>query len=200
MNVKKRDTSQKRESILIAAMQAFSDDGYDKTSMDQIAEKAGASKRTVYNHFPSKELLFSAVIDKFAEETKNLKLIRYEVERSLEEQLGDFVEAELSLTNNETWMGFIKVLLTMFIRDPDMARKSMLKHATGEDTLVTWLQAAMDDGKLIIRNVQLAAKVFWSMIGGAFTWPALYQGSIEAKTVKLLKKELIETFLCRYRK
>ena len=65
MAVKKRDTSKKRESILDAAVKAFADEGYENASMDRIAEIADASKRTVYNHFPSKDVLFEEVLDRF---------------------------------------------------------------------------------------------------------------------------------------
>jgi TetR/AcrR family transcriptional regulator, regulator of autoinduction and epiphytic fitness len=200
MKTNKRDTSQKRESILNAAMQAFSDLGYDKTSMDHIAEIAVTSKRTVYNHFPSKDILFQAVTDKFAKKMHSLKSIRYESARSLEEQLSDFAEAELALVNNPIWMGFMKVLLAIFIRNPEMALKTMAKYKNSEDTLVTWLQAAVQDGKLTIENPQLSARVFWSMLDGAITWPAVYQGFLDPKLIQELKKELIDTFLCRYRK
>lgn len=200
MKTTNRDTSKKRESILNAAMQAFGDQGYDKTSMDHIADLAAASKRTVYNHFPSKDILFQAVIEKFATEMHSLKQIRYDGARSLEEQLGDFAEAELALVNNPTWMGFMKALLIMFIRDPGMARKSMAKYANTEDTLATWLQAAVQDGRLAVDDPLLVARVFWSMLGGAFTWPAVYQGFLDQKSAQVLKQELIETFLYRYRR
>ena len=59
---KKSRAAIKRDSILEAAIRAFRDVGYECTSMDRIAELAGASKRTVYNHFPSKEALFQAVV------------------------------------------------------------------------------------------------------------------------------------------
>ena len=58
----KRDTTQKRETIISAAIQIFIEEGFDNASMDRIAERANASKRTVYNHFPSKEELFHAAI------------------------------------------------------------------------------------------------------------------------------------------
>ena len=55
-----RPTQQQAErkyaAILKAAVAAFRKNGYASTSMDQIAADAGVSKRTVYNHFPSKDL------------------------------------------------------------------------------------------------------------------------------------------------
>ena len=54
-----RLTDRKREAIIQAAIEAFRADGFEATSMDKIAAKAEVSKRTVYNHFPSKEELFA---------------------------------------------------------------------------------------------------------------------------------------------
>jgi TetR/AcrR family transcriptional regulator of autoinduction and epiphytic fitness len=199
MNEKgQRDTSQKRQSIIAAAMEEFRDRGYDGSSMDRIAEIAGASKRTVYNHFPSKEELFHAVIDRFGAQMHSLKLIRYDAARSLEEQLSEFADAELAVVKDHAWMGFIKVLLTVFMRDPALAQKAMSRHMAGEDPMTAWMREAARDGRLAIEDPSLAARVFSAMLSGAFTWPAVYQGYLDTTTIPALKKELIETFLGRY--
>ncbi|EPF7654109.1 TetR/AcrR family transcriptional regulator, partial [Vibrio vulnificus] len=54
---KKTRSEEKREAILTAAKQAFLEFGVQNTSMDKLAALAGVSKRTVYNHFSSKEAL-----------------------------------------------------------------------------------------------------------------------------------------------
>lgn len=54
---------QKYKAILAAASRAFVTDGFERTSMDMIAEASGVSKRTVYGHFDSKHSLFIAVIE-----------------------------------------------------------------------------------------------------------------------------------------
>lgn len=59
-----RLTDRKRAAIVDAAIEAFLASGYDATSMDRIAAHAGVSKRTVYNHFPSKDALFVAILQK----------------------------------------------------------------------------------------------------------------------------------------
>jgi TetR/AcrR family transcriptional regulator, regulator of autoinduction and epiphytic fitness len=197
--LKKRNTAKKHESILQAAMKAFSEEGFEKVSMDRIADLAGASKRTVYNHFPSKELLFQAVIAQFTAEMRLLKQIRYDAARSLEDQLADFADAELALLDNPTWLGFIKVLLTEFIRDPQMARRAVAEHAAGPDNLTEWMRAAKEDGGLSVEDPRMASRVFASMLGGAFTWPAVYQGYLDPAQIGPLKKELIDTFLSRFR-
>jgi TetR/AcrR family transcriptional repressor of mexJK operon len=55
----------KEEKILAAAAEAFLEFGYAGTSMDVVAQRARASKTTLYTRFPSKEALFSATISAF---------------------------------------------------------------------------------------------------------------------------------------
>lgn len=51
-----------RQVVIDAAHQLFVDQGYAGTSMRQIAEKAGLALGGIYNHFPTKESIFSEVI------------------------------------------------------------------------------------------------------------------------------------------
>lgn len=53
-----RDES-KRAAILAAAQRLFIANGFTGTSMDAVAEAAGVSKLTAYNHFGSKQELFA---------------------------------------------------------------------------------------------------------------------------------------------
>jgi AcrR family transcriptional regulator len=53
--------------ILDAAQQVFLVKGYQGASLDEIAGAAPASKPTIYAHFPGKEALFEAVVDRVIE-------------------------------------------------------------------------------------------------------------------------------------
>jgi AcrR family transcriptional regulator len=53
----------RRLGILCIARRMFLDSGYAATSMSAIAAEVGGSKATLWNYFPSKEELFSAVLD-----------------------------------------------------------------------------------------------------------------------------------------
>lgn len=54
----------RRPLVLDTAYELFLEHGYDGTSMDAIATAAGVSKPVVYDCFPSKEELFSAMLDR----------------------------------------------------------------------------------------------------------------------------------------
>ena len=80
-------TQRKRQDILAAARAEFLDNGFRDTSMDRVAERAQVSKRTVYNHFPSKEALFSAIAGQFVAEMQQAVYLEYDPQRPLDEQL-----------------------------------------------------------------------------------------------------------------
>ncbi|HUN50419.1 MAG TPA: TetR/AcrR family transcriptional regulator [Candidatus Sulfotelmatobacter sp.] len=52
----------KEQQILTAAKELFLEKGYAATSMDMVAQRARASKTTLYTRFPSKEALFAATV------------------------------------------------------------------------------------------------------------------------------------------
>jgi AcrR family transcriptional regulator len=49
-----------RERLVVAAIDLFDEQGYDNTTVTQIAERAGLTKATFFRHFPDKrEVLFA---------------------------------------------------------------------------------------------------------------------------------------------
>ncbi|MEN3365522.1 MAG: hypothetical protein V7606_2796 [Burkholderiales bacterium] len=61
---KKTGVSQAQETILQAALQEFSDKGFDGARVDEIALRAGVQKNLIYYYFDSKDGLFLAVLER----------------------------------------------------------------------------------------------------------------------------------------
>ena len=59
--------SSRRDAILDVAAQSFLVNGYAATTMSAIAAALGGSKGTLWKYFPSKELLFAAVIERVSD-------------------------------------------------------------------------------------------------------------------------------------
>src|SRR5437868_4846568 len=57
-----RSTTHTREEILQAAYRQFRRKGFFRSGVDEIAEASHVTKRTLYNHFPSKDDLLAAVL------------------------------------------------------------------------------------------------------------------------------------------
>lgn len=58
-----RDRAATRRRILDAAYTLFYRRGYARVGVDAVAEQAGVTKRTLYDHFPSKDELLAAVFE-----------------------------------------------------------------------------------------------------------------------------------------
>jgi AcrR family transcriptional regulator len=61
----KRRKEARPAEITAAAMDAFAENGYDATRVDDVAKRAGISKGLLYRYFETKEDLFKAVIRGF---------------------------------------------------------------------------------------------------------------------------------------
>ncbi len=56
--------TQRREQLLDVGRRLFADKGFEGTSVEEIAAKAGVSKPVVYEHFGGKEGLYAVVVDR----------------------------------------------------------------------------------------------------------------------------------------
>ena len=59
---KKGDEIMKKDQVIEAARELFHQFGFKKVSMDEIAAKAGVTKKTIYMYFSSKEELLKYFI------------------------------------------------------------------------------------------------------------------------------------------
>jgi AcrR family transcriptional regulator len=64
MSLRERKKAETRTAIADAAAQLFADRGFHAVTVGEVAEAAGVSKQTIFNHFPNKEEL---VFDRAAE-------------------------------------------------------------------------------------------------------------------------------------
>lgn len=195
---KKRDTSLKRKTILEGAIKVFTENGFDASSMDHIAEVAGVSKRTIYNHFPSKEILFQAIVADFLKQRDEIKPIRYTAALSLEEQLKEFAKAELFLINDPVRRGLSKLFTSVFLMDVDFGKRTRSQFEPHK-AFVIWLNSAKEDQKLNFQSPELAARIFYGMVEGCLTYPALFTDGESLKYNDPLLNELISVFLACYK-
>jgi AcrR family transcriptional regulator len=57
---------QRREQLILVALELFAHRGYRATTMDDIAERAGVTKPLLYQHFSSKRALYLELVDTIA--------------------------------------------------------------------------------------------------------------------------------------
>ncbi len=194
---RKRDTSKKRQHILNTAIDVFSNNGFEGTSMDKIAQEAKVSKITIYKHFESKENLFLEIVSEFLKDSSKKKPLTYQTDQSLESQLMAFIEAEIFLIQEPRERAKSKLLTSVYLFKVDFVLKTMAKHPFHVD-FMNWLNMAKADRKLEFESAQLTAQMFYGLIEGCITWNALLTDGQSLKTSEPLIKEIIQVFLARY--
>ena len=58
-----RDKTDTHNKLLPCIKQEFLEHGYEKASMQNIARRAGITAAGIYRHFPSKEAMFTAMVE-----------------------------------------------------------------------------------------------------------------------------------------
>lgn len=194
-------TERKRAAILRAAAEAFRHEGYLSTSTDRIAEKAGVSKRTLYNHFPSKEALFDAVIEGYWSRLRALGEPHGHGELPVRERLASFARKRLAILLEPEVLGIFRTVLRESLRAPDLSRA--LRRDAGYEQLlgiVTVLEEEVARGRLVAQDVALASTHFWGLLFDGLFWPAvmhLQDPPTEARLEHVVQEGL-STFLARY--
>jgi AcrR family transcriptional regulator len=97
MNDRKKElvTEWRRAEIITAAAKVFGEKGFDNTRVDDIAAEAGLTKATIYAYFPSKDLIYEAVVDQAFEELADLTRERLSKGRTFAEKLEGFIAVRL---------------------------------------------------------------------------------------------------------
>lgn len=172
-----RLTDRKREAILRAAVAEFREFGFAGTSMDRIAATAEVSKRTVYNHFSSKDELFAAILWQLWEASRALESAAYDPARPLREQLLAFVEQKLRLLSDASFIDLSRVAMAELVHAPERARAMMDRLAEKEEGLTTWIRAAQADGRLHTNIAPAdAAHQLQGMVKAFAFWPQIAMG------------------------
>jgi AcrR family transcriptional regulator len=67
-----RDGSGTRAQILSVALRLFAEQGYDRTSLREIADEVGVTKAALYYHFRTKDDIVRAVLQDFADQVDEI--------------------------------------------------------------------------------------------------------------------------------
>lgn len=142
MTAPQRLTDRKREAIIQAAIAEFRAHGFEITSMDKIAATAGVSKRTVYNHFPSKEELFAEILNQLWARIIAEPSVSYDREQPLHEQLRLMLREKVQMMADENFLTLARVAIAATIHSPERAQNMIERMGEREEGLTVWIRAA----------------------------------------------------------
>jgi TetR/AcrR family transcriptional regulator of autoinduction and epiphytic fitness len=176
MTAPQRLTDRKREAIIQAAIAEFRANGFDITSMDKIAATAGVSKRTVYNHFPSKEELFAEILNQLWARVTAEQETAYHHDQPLREQMRLMLKAKLQVLGDDNFLDLARVAIAATIHSPERAQNMVERMGEREEGLTVWIRAAQADGRLKQVDPQFAAQQIQGMLKSFAFWPQISMG------------------------
>jgi TetR/AcrR family transcriptional regulator, mexJK operon transcriptional repressor len=150
-----------RQRLIRAAAEAFMEEGY-RASIDRIAARAGVARQTVYNHFPSKDDLFSEVAHVAAGDI----LVSLDGDGiDLRERLLRFGAALRQRVIGDEGLAMFRTLSAEVPRFPALG-KAFFDKGAGQIVLLLadFLGRAMNDGLLRRDDPLFAAELLLSML------------------------------------
>ncbi|SEM09786.1 transcriptional regulator, TetR family [Pseudoxanthomonas sp. GM95] len=195
-----RLTDRKRQAIVESAIEAFRTQGFDATSMDRIAADAGVSKRTVYNHFPSKDALFAEILAQLWGKAAGLAEQAYAQGQPLRPQLLALMQQKLRMLEDEHFVGLARVAIAEAIHAPERAREMVARMGDKDEGITVWIRAAIADGALKKADAQFASHQLQSLIKGFAFWPQLTMGqsTLTRAQQQQVAESAVDMFLAHY--
>ncbi|TWT50949.1 HTH-type transcriptional regulator RutR [Rubripirellula amarantea] len=193
-----RLTDRKRASIVQAAVEAFQQYGYFAASMNGIAEAASVSKRTLYNHFDSKEALFIEIIEELKFRVEQLPECKFDDSRDLAEQLTELAQSEIDFFTSEDVQALARAGLSRVLGEPDAGQQVDQRFFIRRVT--TWMKKAQASGCLLEADAEFAAMQFVGLLRTFAFWPTIVHGEPPPSRRKRnqIVAQTVEMFLSRY--
>ena len=198
----KSQSERKKAAIIEAAIVEFLEQGFNGTSMDKISARANVSKRTVYNHFASKESLFTAITADVWCQALAATDFAYRPDRPLDEQLTAIAEQELELLSSKHFIDIIRLLFTEKALTPSLGQDAVNRVNQGESGLSRWIQAGIKDNRLIEVSPEFASTQFLSLLKAFAFWPQIVQQAPfpSATESQAIIESAVQMFLKQYQK
>lgn len=158
---------EKGAAILEAAKRLFIAQGFDGTSMDQIAAEAGVSKLTVYSHFGDKETLFAAAAKAYCEQQLPSSMFEAHPEVPLRERLLQIARAFFAMVSAPEAVSAHRILCSPQMAEspiPQMFWEAGPRRV--QDAFAELLRLRMSAGELEIDDIQRASSQFFTLLKG----------------------------------
>lgn len=184
-----RLTDRKRAAIVGAAAAEFQSRGYFSTSMNAIAAAADVSKRTLYNHFDSKEALFDAIIERLIQSAEELPVCTFDPDRDLREQLIELATVEVKFMASSSVRALARAGLSRVLAEPKVGKQ--IDHRRFHKRVESWLEDARKAGSLNHTDTQFATKQFVGLLTSFAFWPTIVNG--ESPPTRKKRQRIVES-------
>ncbi len=192
----------KRTAALDAAVQLFLEQGFGRTSLQQIAKAADVSTATLFKHFPTKASLFGALMGRLWEAEGDAEPPPMPPAGDPEAGLKAIGRDYARLLRQPHTEALFRVIIAEAPRFPELGREL---YERGKKPYLARLEAYLGAeaavGSLAAPDVALAARQFLGMINDVIFWPRLLIADLRVTSTdaERVVDAAVDTMLARYR-
>lgn len=157
---------ERRQALLICAMQLFLEKGYDAVSLDDVVNYAGGSKTSIYKYFGNKEGLFKAICDYrrdlfFQGVCIPFEQSLVELKTYLTETLIRFYQHIIQTDN----IAFLRLVIEQSQRNPELSTHLYSSCTQNmQRTIAEALEKAHRSGHIVCNQPQFSAKIYFGIL------------------------------------
>ena len=172
---KERERERRRQQIIVAAKRVFSEKGFTRTTMEDIAKEAELSPGTLYLYFKNKDELYASL---------SLRILQYLIIRL------EHVNGSSNLDANRKIDALVDAMFDVYEFDPlviinmfhlqssetlknlspqllaeieDLSRKSI-------NLIAKIFELGIEEGLFLDRHPVALADIFWALFSGVILW------------------------------
>ncbi len=172
---KEREKERRRQQIMVAAKRVFSDRGFNKATMEDIAQEAELSPGTLYLYFKNKEELYASL---------SLRILQYllirvehvneEKDSGPEDKLKSLVDAMYDVYEFDPL-----IIINMFHLQSSETLKNLSPQLMSEikelsrkslGSIAQIFKEGVDQGIFVDRHPLALADTFWALFSGVVLW------------------------------
>ena len=172
---KERERERRRQQIIVAAKRVFSERGFSKATMEDIAREAELSPGTLYLYFKNKDELYASLslrilqylIIRLEHVNANAEMVPMDKVNALVDAMFDLYDFDpitiinmFHLQSSETLKNLSEDLLAEI---EDLSRKSL-------GAIAAIFREGIDSGEFVERHPIALADIFWSLFAGVILW------------------------------
>jgi AcrR family transcriptional regulator len=173
---KEREKERRRQQIIVAAKRVFSQKGFNKATMEDIAKEAELSPGTLYLYFKNKEELYASL---------SLRILQYlhirvehvnKEEMPPEEKIDALMEAMYDVYDFDPL-----IIINMFHLQSSETLKNLSPQLLAEikdlssksiGAIATIFEGGIESGLFVEKHPTALADIFWSLFSGVVLWEA----------------------------
>lgn len=178
----------RRVQILEVAGQLFSFKGFNGTTTKEIAEKVGVSEAIIFRHFPSKQDLYSAILDYKSNACLQQMWSTCEKYMQKKDDKGVFLALAIEILETHKEDPTLMRLLYYSALEGHQLAKSFFETTAvkARERIATYINQRIEDGAFRKVNPVLTARSFFSLIHNRAVVRELFQDS---QLLKISSKE-----------